>query len=423
MHKRNNRAERIDLGRVYLEMRAVFVGLLVCSWVGVLHASLVSPSMLHHGPLLTQVTLEGGNRSEVYHLYSVTYATAWSREFCVMAASASANGFGLNVLGEGRQAHFDRDRFLDKLWALRDFVVGVLNTTPEDMRNRTLILFFDGYDVLVNGQPRTLVKRFVHSKKKILISAEKGCCGTREALAFKDNTCDPNWPSDKHTTTPFLNSGAFVGFVMEVERLLTAAKHEYEHYIAKLQSDYGPIQPLNATRETSKGPWDPYLLGTDQQLICQLFAHEVVRGGQSLRSAIGMSLDYESQIFVNAYRMEIGREIVITAKGRIRYDVNLADCDEWDQARFRAECRQRSVRRLRRATLPVILHFNGPQKQNMMAVASQMRWPDGPDTAELWESELYSVSSDTRMVLKQACALYVQDLACGKTVGECLVLT
>jgi hypothetical protein len=76
MHKRNNRAERIDLGRVYLEMRAVFVGLLVCSWVGVLHASLVSPSMLHHGPLLTQVTLEGGNRSEVYHLYSVTYATA-----------------------------------------------------------------------------------------------------------------------------------------------------------------------------------------------------------------------------------------------------------------------------------------------------------------------------------------------------------
>jgi hypothetical protein len=165
------------------------------------------------------------------------------------------------------------------------------------------------------------------------------------------------------------------------------------------------------------------MIGGDQQLICQLFAHEVVRGGQSLRSAIGMSLDYESQIFVNAYRMEIGREIVITANGRVRYDVNLADCDEWGEARFRDECRQRSVRRLRRVTMPVIVHFNGPQKKNMMAVASQMRWPDGPDTAELWESELYSVSSGDRMVLKQACALYVQDLACGKTVGECLVLT
>ncbi len=100
------------MGRVYLKMRALFLGLIVCSWVYVLDAYLVSPSMLHHGLLHTQVTLEVGNRSEVYQLYSVTYATAWSREFCVMAASASANGFGLNVLGEGRQAHFDRDRFL-----------------------------------------------------------------------------------------------------------------------------------------------------------------------------------------------------------------------------------------------------------------------------------------------------------------------
>ena len=112
---------------------------------------------------------------------------------------------------------------------------------------------------------------------------------------------------------------------------------------------------------------------------------------------------------------------MITAKGRVRYDVNLADCDAWEEARFRAECRQRSVRRLRRATLPVILHFNGPQKQNMMAVASQMRWPDGPDTAELWEREIYS--SGARMVLKEACALYMPELACGETVGECLVPT
>ncbi len=60
-------------------------------------------------PLLTQVTLEGGGGSEVYHMYFVTYATDWPREFCVMGASASAYGFRLNVLGEGRQAHFEQD--------------------------------------------------------------------------------------------------------------------------------------------------------------------------------------------------------------------------------------------------------------------------------------------------------------------------
>ena len=97
-----------------------------------------------------------------------------------------------------------------------------------------------------------------------------------------------------------------------------------------------------------------------------------------------MSLDYESQIFVNAYQMEIGREIVITSKGRVRYDVNLAHCDNWEQMRFRDECLQRSVRRLRIETLPVILHLNGPQKQHMMAVASQMRWP-GLDPDEVLE--------------------------------------
>jgi len=391
-----------------VKMRAVFFGLLVYSWVGVVREQLASPSMLHHGPLLTQVVLDGWHRSDVYRLYSATYATAWTREYCVVASSASAHGFGLNVLGEGRQAHFDQDRFLDKLWALRAFVVEVWNTTPEDMRNSTLILFFDGYDVLVNGKPRTLVKRFVHSKKKILFGAEKGCCGTRDEMAFSNNQCDPMWPTDKYTTTPFLNSGVFLGFVTEVDHLLTAAKNEYDSYIAKLQSDYGPIQPYG-TRTTRKGPWDPYLAGGDQQLICQLFAHEVVDGGQSLRSAIGMSLDYESLIFLNAYQMEIGREIVITANGRVRYDANLDDCDNWDQARLRDECRQHSVRGLRRATMPVILHFNGRQKENMMAVASQMQWPF-VDPEAVWESEIYSVSSGARTVLKEACALYMPGL-------------
>jgi hypothetical protein len=69
--------------------------------------------------------------------------------------------------------------------------------------------------------------------------------------------------------------------------------------------------------------------------------------------------------------------------------------------------------------LPEILHFNGPQKQNMMAVASQTRWTQLDPTA-VWESEIYSVSSGARMMLKEACALYMPKLACGNTFGECL---
>ena len=201
-------------------MQAALLAVLGLSRVQTLVGALISPAMLHHGPILQQVTIPVGSHSEVYHVYSVTYATARSREFCVMAASASAHGFRLNVLGEARQGNFERDRYLDKLWALKDFMAGVMNTTTEDMRAHTLILFLDSYDVLVNGTLRTLVKCFVKSKKKILFSSEKGCCSTRETIQFRGYTCNAKWPYDEHTTTPFLNSGVYTGFVTEVDQLL-----------------------------------------------------------------------------------------------------------------------------------------------------------------------------------------------------------
>lgn len=388
-------------------MRAHSFMLLGLSCVYLSEAALISPSMLHHGPISQQVTLAVGNRSQVYHLYTVTYATAWSSEFCAMAASASAHGFRLNVLGEGRQQHFQRDKLLDKLWTTKDFVAGALETTPEDMRTRTVILFLDAYDVLVNGGPRTLVRRFVRSKKRILFSAEKGCCGTREAFAFRDNQCDPDWPVDQYTTTPFLNSGVYIGYIREVDRLLTAARNEYEHYLAKLQSAYGPLQPLTQTSAMSKGPWDPYLVGTDQLLFCQLFAHEVAPGGRPFRSALAMSLDYESQIFVSLYNMQAGRELVVASDGRARYQAHLPDCDLWSAPRLQAECRQQSAARRRSATAPVILHFNGPHKHNMTAAASRMRWPHH---GEFWESDIYSATPGARRLLEEPCALHSQAL-------------
>lgn len=397
-------------------MQAALLAILGLSWVQTPVAHLISPSMLHHGPILQQVTTAVGNYSEVYHFYSVTYTTTRSKEFCVMAASASAYGFRLNVLGEARQSNFERDRYLDKLWALKEFMTGVINNTASDMKARTLILFLDAYDVLVTGTPQTLVKRFVKSKRKILFSAETGCAMDRERLALKKNTdCDPNWPFDEHTTTPFLNSGVYVGFVSEVDQLLTAAKTEYESYIQKLQRDYGPLQSITTTTETSKGPWDPYLLGTEQQLISDLFAHQLVHEGQKLRNAIGMSLDYHSRIFVSLYQMEIGREIQISKNGRALYEPHLPRCDFWSDGHSRNKCLQKSKRH--GMTRPVVFHVNGPKKDNFLALASKVRWPSHE---ELWESEIFSVDLSLRLSLKEMCALHTDELACGSNIGHCL---
>lgn len=396
-------------------MQVALFTVLGCLSVPVVVGALVSPSILHHGPILQQVTIPVGNYSEVYHVYSVTYTTTRSKEFCVMSASASAYGFRLNVLGEARQSNFERDRYLDKLWALKDFMAGVLYTTAADMRARTLILFLDAYDVLVNGTPQTLVRRFVKAKKKILFSAGKGCCSTKEALQFRGNACDAKWPVEEHTTTPFLNSGVYIGFVAEIDQLLRAAKNEYDSSIEKIEREYGPIQPLTDTSATSKGPWDPYLIGGEQQLFCDLFAHHFVSDQETFRNAIGISIDYHSQIFVSLYKMEIGREIKIAKGGRALYKAHLLGCDDWTTARSQTKCRQRS--KLHRVTRPVILHFNGPQKNNFTAFASKVRWPND---AELWESDFFSEAASARVLLKEACALHSGELACGNNVGHCL---
>ena len=63
------------------------------------------------------------DESVVYRVYMVTYATEFSKKgFCIMAASAEAHGFKLNVLGEGRQTLYDETESNERLWVVKDFV-------------------------------------------------------------------------------------------------------------------------------------------------------------------------------------------------------------------------------------------------------------------------------------------------------------
>ena len=59
--------------------------------------------------------------------------------FCIAAASASAYGFTVNVLGTRRKETFDEFGALDKLWALKEFV----ETIPD--HPDVIIAFMDGY--------------------------------------------------------------------------------------------------------------------------------------------------------------------------------------------------------------------------------------------------------------------------------------
>jgi hypothetical protein len=79
----------------------------------------------------------------------------------------------------------------DKLHALRRFA----RKWPED----TVLVFVDGYDVIVNNEPSKLETAFLATGKRLLISSEPGNA--------------PRWPI----------SGVVVGYAREIRRLLRMA--------------------------------------------------------------------------------------------------------------------------------------------------------------------------------------------------------
>lgn len=181
----------------------------------------------------------------------------------------------------------------------------------------------------------------------------------------------------------------------------------------------------------NRGPWDPYLVGGDQQLICHLmtrykFPSNHKYQGQGVRHALKMGIDYNSKLFVSAYKMNLDREIGFTKNRRVVFNGRFLTCSSAHHTALDKMC-QRWTKSKPPATFPVVLHFNGkgPEKEKMFQVASRMSWPQVPQ-AELWSHAMYSINHNasaahsTLVTLKNACEPLLPQLACGKSVGDCL---
>jgi hypothetical protein len=396
------------------------------------------------GPYFDEVTVEresdGEVKNEVFRVYMVTYANDLHRwEYCIMAASAAANGFRLNVLGEGRADKWEQHGYLDKFWAVKEFVDGITAGADRRSLNRSIIFFVDAYDVLITGTPKMLVLRMLKSGKKVLFSSERGCCGTREEGMYKRTTCasDEEWVKPEYdTATPYLNSGVYVGFVREVAYLLQAAFDEWTTYTAKIEREIGPLQPIHKMPPESKGPWDPYIILTDQLLACHLVSRYVFPAehrydGKLARQQLKIGLDYNSKLFLSAYQMAIDGEISFTKTRRVAYNGQLTNClDRFSSPGYSEMCRRWKANKPP-VTFPIALHFNGRgiEKEKMRAVASRMAWPDIPQAA-LWNhttnhqpngsSNGDHLARRQHLKLQDQCAMHLSELACGDSVGDCL---
>ena len=238
----------------------------------------------------------------------VTYATdPLHEELGLLRETARWHGWSpLHVLGT--QKGFEAHGLVDKLRALRRFARG----WPDE----TILVFVDGYDVVMNNEPSALETAFLASGKRVLTASELGCCTDKAtALAYR-NDCHRSWPfAPGGEGRRWLNSGVIVGYARDVRRLLRLAWKEY------------------------LGSPAVYRAFTDQQLLCYL-----VSDGSSIwtRSAVGV--DHFSELALTTYQTDIrmGQVLGVDQLGRIVFA---------------------------NRTVPSIIHFNGPKQEKAAQMA------------------------------------------------------
>ena len=104
----------------------------------------------------------------------VAYATDSDHHgLSLLKHSAQWNGWRpLHVIGS--QEGFERHGLVDKLRALRRFA--------RKWQDDTILVFVDGYDVVVNNAPAQLESAFLASGRRVLLASELGCCTDKATL-------------------------------------------------------------------------------------------------------------------------------------------------------------------------------------------------------------------------------------------------
>jgi hypothetical protein len=239
----------------------------------------------------------------------ITYATELEHEdLAMLQRTARWHGWSpLHVIGT--QEGFNTHGLVDKLRALRRFA----RRWPDE----TILVFVDGYDVVINNEPAVLESAFLASGKRVLLASELGCCTDKQTALKYRTHCHSNWPfAHVIAGRMWLNSGVIVGYARDIRRLLRMAWKEYRSN-----------PPL-------------YHAYTDQQLLCFL-----VSDGSNIWTRAAIGIDHMSEVALTTYQTDvrIGHVLRLDDLGRIVFS---------------------------NRTVPPIIHFNGPKNEK----AFQMKY-------------------------------------------------
>jgi len=89
--------------------------------------------------------------------------------------------------------------------------INLLREELENYRDNDVVMFVDGYDVIINDTANTILDRYLSFHCKVLFAAEKVC--------WPDRSLESKFPKPANGY-PYLNSGCFIGVVSELKKML-----------------------------------------------------------------------------------------------------------------------------------------------------------------------------------------------------------
>lgn len=94
---------------------------------------------------------------------------------------------------------------------------------------KRLILFVDGFDIVFTSGIKPIIEKFLASGKRIIFGAEKSC--------WPDRSLESEYPTSPNDYR-FLNSGNFIGYASDIDKILKKAKKDNLPNIADDQLYY-----------------------------------------------------------------------------------------------------------------------------------------------------------------------------------------
>ncbi|OQV13853.1 Procollagen-lysine,2-oxoglutarate 5-dioxygenase 3 [Hypsibius exemplaris] len=181
-------------------------------------------------------------------LVVVTVASNATDGYLRFLRSANLYGYSVEVLGMG-QPWLGGDV---KRYAGGGYKINLLKKYMENHKDdsKTIYLFTDSYDVIFTASAKTLVKKYLEMKARVVFTAERFC--------WPDSSLSNSYPPVMGSSK-YLNSGGFIGTGQSIYEMLT-------------------VRDIADTDD-------------DQLYYTQLYLDP------DMRNDLGIKLDYENQIF------------------------------------------------------------------------------------------------------------------------------